>query len=100
MKMKNWETWLRHNGYVADENGNYIGKGFLITVYKSSITVYIKDSYADGWVISNTHGWPNRNPDSDSILEDLSDRRMKGLLLGGELAYRNRLTIKLLNGLT
>lgn len=47
MKMKKWETWLRQNGYVADEYGNYIGKGFLITVYMHSITVYIKDSYAD-----------------------------------------------------
>lgn len=100
MKMKNWKTWLRQNGYVADENGNYIGKGFLITIYKSSIKVYIEDSYADGWVISNTHGWPNRNPDSDSVLEDIGDRRMKGILLGGILSYRNKLTKRLLDGLT
>jgi hypothetical protein len=100
MKKKNWETWLRQNGYVVDEHGNYIGKGFFIVVYMHSIKVYIKDSYVDGWVISTDHGWPNRNPDSDLVLEDLSDRRMKGLLLGGELAYRNRLTIKLLNRLT
>ena len=38
--------------------------------------------------------------DSDLVFEDLGARRLKGLLLGGELAYRNRLTVKLLNRLT
>lgn len=100
MKMKKWETWLRQNGYVADEHGNYIGKGFLVVVYGHSINVYIKDSYADGWVIANSHGWPHMNPNPDLVFEDLGDRRIKGLLLGGELAYRNRLAVKLLNRLT
>lgn len=98
--MKKWETWLRQNGYVADEHGNYIGKGFLVVVYGHSLNVYIKDSYADGWVVATTHGWPHRNPDSDLVLEDLGEHRMKGILQGGEIAYRNRLTIKLLNRLT
>lgn len=100
MKMKNWETWLQQNGYVADKNGNYIGKGFLITVYRYSMNVYIKDSYSDGWVISTGHGWPHRNPDSDLVFEDLGVRRLKGLLLGGILSYRNKLTKRLLDGLT
>lgn len=100
MKMKKWETWLRQNGYVTDEHGNYIGKGFLITVYTYTMNVYIEDSYADGWVISTGHGHPHRNPDPDLVLEDIGEHRLRGILQGGELAYRNRLTVKLLNRLT
>lgn len=100
MKMNKWKSWLRQNGYVADEYGNYIGKGFLITIYRNSMNVYINDSYADGWVISTTHGWPHRNPDPDSVIEDIGDRRLKGILQVGEIAYRNRLTVMLLNRLT
>ena len=73
-------------------------RAFLLRYIR--VNVYIKDSYVDGWVIFNTHGWPNRNPDSDSVLEDIGDRRMKGILLGGILSYRNKLTKKLLDGLT
>ena len=98
--MNKWKTWFRQNGYVADEYGNYIGKGFLITIYRNSMNIYINDSYADGWVISTTHGWPHRNPDSDLVIEDIGDRRLKGILQVGELAYRNRLTVMLLNRLT
>ena len=100
MKHKSWEKWLERHGYILAEHGNYIGKGFLVIPYETVLNVYIDAIYSDGWVMSTGSDWPNRHSDPNMVLDGLSDRKMKKILLGGEPAYRNAITEQILNGLT